>query len=90
MFLTADELSDIDRSRSVRQTSRSKRWVADLIRLICDLEYEDGDHMKLLSNQSLEGIAGNVLIGRAHGTEMWGIKRESAIASLVPFEDQKR
>ena len=34
---------------------------------------EDGEQMKLPPNQSFEGIAGNVLIGRVHGTEMWGV-----------------
>jgi hypothetical protein len=35
---------------------------------------EDGEQMKLRPNQSFEGVAGNVLIGRIHGTEMWGLK----------------
>ncbi|HXP85931.1 MAG TPA: hypothetical protein VN841_14500 [Bryobacteraceae bacterium] len=34
---------------------------------------EDGEHLKLLPNQSFEGVAGNVLIGRVHGAEMWGL-----------------
>jgi hypothetical protein len=46
---------------------------------------EDGAQMKLLPNQSFEGIAGNVLIGRVHGTEMWGLnaaQREQIVFRL--------
>jgi len=35
---------------------------------------EGGEQMKLRPNQSFEGVAGNVLIGRVHGTEIWGLK----------------
>lgn len=34
---------------------------------------EAGGLLKLPSNTVFEGIAGNVLIGRAHGAEMWGL-----------------
>jgi hypothetical protein len=34
---------------------------------------EDGELQKLAPNQSFEGIAGKVLIGRVHGAEMWGL-----------------
>jgi hypothetical protein len=45
---------------------------------------EDGQQMKL-PNQSFEGIAGNVLIGRVHGAEMWGLnaaQREQVLFRL--------
>ena len=34
---------------------------------------EDGQQMNLAPNQTFEGVAGNVLIGRSHGTQMWGL-----------------
>jgi hypothetical protein len=34
---------------------------------------EDGAQRKFRPNVAFEGVAGNVLIGRAHGTEMWGL-----------------
>jgi len=46
---------------------------------------EDGSRSKLAPNTVFEGITGNVLIGRAHGTEMWGLttgQREEILAQL--------
>jgi hypothetical protein len=46
---------------------------------------EDGDQLKLLPNQSFEGVAGNVLIGRVHGSETWGLnpsQREQVLFRL--------
>lgn len=46
---------------------------------------EDGVQMKLSPNQSFEGVAGVVLIGRTHGVEMWGLKpaeREQVVFRL--------
>jgi hypothetical protein len=37
---------------------------------------EDGAQRKFKPNAAFEGVAGNVLIGRAHGTEMWGLTTE--------------
>jgi hypothetical protein len=34
---------------------------------------EDGTQLNLPPNTVFEGVAGNVLIGRAHGTQMWGL-----------------
>ena len=34
---------------------------------------ENPDQQKLNSNALFDGVRGNVLIGRAHGTEMWGL-----------------
>jgi len=47
---------------------------------------EDGTRSKLAPNTVFEGISGNVLIGRAHGTEMWGLtpgQREEILAQLA-------
>jgi len=46
---------------------------------------EDGERIKLPANQSSEGIAGNVLIGRVHGSKMWGLntrQREQVLFRL--------
>jgi hypothetical protein len=46
---------------------------------------EDGGRLNLPSNCIFEGIAGNVLIGRAHGAEMWGltaVQREELLSRL--------
>jgi len=46
---------------------------------------EDGELMKLAPNQSFEGIAGKVLIGRVHGDEMWGLspaQQEQVVTQL--------
>jgi hypothetical protein len=48
---------------------------------------EDGSRSKLTPNTIFEGIAGSVLIGRTHGTEMWGLtstQREEIISRLTP------
>jgi hypothetical protein len=48
---------------------------------------EDGSRSKLAPNTVFEGISGNVLIGRSHGTEMWGLttgQREEILARLKP------
>ena len=37
---------------------------------------EDGAQRNFKQNAAFEGVAGNVLIGRAHGTEMWGLSAE--------------
>jgi len=37
---------------------------------------EDGAQRHFKQNAAFEGVAGNVLIGRAHGTEMWGLSAE--------------
>ena len=37
---------------------------------------EDGERLQLSPNQSFAGVAGNVLIGRVHGAEMWGLNAE--------------
>ena len=37
---------------------------------------EDGAQRNFKQNAAFEGVAGNVLIGRAHGTEMWGLSPE--------------
>ena len=37
---------------------------------------EDGAQRKFRPNAAFEGVIGNVLIGRAHGTEMWGLTPE--------------
>jgi len=34
---------------------------------------EDGGRRNFQPNKVFEGVAGNVLIGRVHGTEMWGL-----------------
>jgi len=34
---------------------------------------EDGGRLNLAPNAVFKGIAGNVLIGRSHGAEMWGL-----------------
>jgi hypothetical protein len=46
---------------------------------------EDGSRSKLAPNTVFEGIAGSVLIGRSHGTEMWGLtagQREEILVRL--------
>lgn len=46
---------------------------------------EEGGRRKLSPNGVFEGVAGNVLIGRAHGTEMWGLtagQREELVVRL--------
>jgi len=46
---------------------------------------ENGSGLKLAPNVKFEGISGNVLIGRAHGAEMWGLtagQREEILARL--------
>jgi hypothetical protein len=46
---------------------------------------ENGAGLSLKSNTVFDGISGNVLIGRAHGTEMWGLtasQREDILARL--------
>jgi len=37
---------------------------------------EDGVQRHFKQNAAFEGVAGNVLIGRIHGTEMWGLSAE--------------
>ena len=37
---------------------------------------EDGAQRHFKPNAAFEGVAGNVLIGRSHGTEMWGLTTE--------------
>ncbi len=37
---------------------------------------EDGAQRNFRQNAAFEGVAGNVLIGRAHGSEMWGLTAE--------------
>jgi len=37
---------------------------------------EDGAQRNFKPNAAFEGVSGNVLIGRAHGTEMWGLSAE--------------
>lgn len=37
---------------------------------------EDGAQRNFKQNAAFGGVAGNVLIGRAHGTEMWGLSPE--------------
>jgi len=34
---------------------------------------ENGSGLKLPPNSSFDGISGNVLIGRTHGADMWGL-----------------
>jgi hypothetical protein len=46
---------------------------------------EDGGRRNLRPNSVFEGVAGNVLIGRVHGTEMWGLmadQREEVLLRL--------
>jgi hypothetical protein len=46
---------------------------------------EDGGRRNLSPNSVFEGVAGNVLIGRVHGTEMWGLmadQREEVLLRL--------
>jgi len=46
---------------------------------------EDGGRLNLSPNALFKGIAGNVLIGRVHGAEMWGLtagQREDILARL--------
>ena len=46
---------------------------------------EDGSRLNLAPNGLFKGIAGNVLIGRTHGTEMWGLtasQREELLRRL--------
>jgi len=46
---------------------------------------EDGGRRNLKPNCVFEGVAGNVLIGRVHGAEMWGLmadQREEVLARL--------
>jgi len=46
---------------------------------------EDGCQLNLPPNAVFEGVAGNVLIGRAHGSQMWGLtagQREEIFARL--------
>jgi hypothetical protein len=40
---------------------------------------EDGAQRHFKQNAAFEGVAGNVLIGRAHGTEMWGLSAEQQV-----------
>ena len=37
---------------------------------------EDGAQRHFKPNAAFAGVIGNVLIGRAHGTEMWGLTPE--------------
>ena len=37
---------------------------------------EDGAQRNFKPNAAFEGVAGNVLIGRIHGTEMWGLSAD--------------
>jgi hypothetical protein len=37
---------------------------------------EDGVQRNFKPNAAFEGVAGNVLIGRIHGSEMWGLTAE--------------
>ena len=37
---------------------------------------EDGAQRNFKQNAAFEGVAGNVLIGRSHGAEMWGLTTE--------------
>jgi hypothetical protein len=46
---------------------------------------EDGGRLNLSPNVLFKGIAGNVLIGRVHGAEMWGLtagQRDDILARL--------
>jgi hypothetical protein len=46
---------------------------------------EEGSRLKLPPNGVFSGVSGNVLIGRSHGTEMWGLtagQREELLARL--------
>jgi hypothetical protein len=46
---------------------------------------ENGSGLKLAPNAKFEGIAGNVLIGRTHGADMWGLtpdQRDEIVARL--------
>jgi hypothetical protein len=46
---------------------------------------EDGIRSNLPPNALFEGVSGNVLIGRAHGTQMWGLsasQREDILTRL--------
>ena len=40
---------------------------------------EDGAQRNFKQNAAFEGVAGNVLIGRSHGTEMWGLSAEQQL-----------
>ncbi len=47
---------------------------------------EAGGRLNLASNIVFPGIAGNVLIGRTHGGEMWGLttgQREEVVTKLA-------
>jgi hypothetical protein len=46
---------------------------------------ENGGGLKLAPNSIFSGIAGNVLIGRTHGAEMWGltaVQRDEIVVRL--------
>jgi hypothetical protein len=44
---------------------------------------ENGLGLKLAPNVVFEGVAGNVLIGRAHGEQMWGLSAAQRDATLL-------
>src|SRR5437879_13395048 len=47
--------------------------------------HEDSGQIKLTANTVFDGISGKVLIGRAHGTAMWGLsvgQRDEVVARL--------
>jgi len=48
---------------------------------------EDGRRFK--PNVLFEGVAGNVLIGRSHGSEMWGLNTEQREEVLVRLKTKR-
>ena len=47
---------------------------------------EAGSRLNLPPNIVFDGIAGNVLIGRAHGQEMWGLTADQREELLVRLQ----
>ena len=46
---------------------------------------EEGSRGKLQPNKAFDGVSGNVLIGRVHGTEVWGLtpeQREDVVSRI--------
>ena len=49
---------------------------------------EDGARRNFKQNTRFEGVAGNVLIGRAHGEEMWGLSEDQREEVLLRLKEQ--
>jgi hypothetical protein len=47
---------------------------------------EAGQRLKLPLNGVFEGVSGNVLIGRAHGSDMWGLSASQRDEILVRLQ----